>query len=264
MSKLIKGIIALVRLRKSGAQICRTIVFNLRMLPFREAIHLPFILYGKVLCNECTPYESGGGIRRVSKERLKFNSWQIGYPVYHLEATNIATKLIIKGNLIVGERGRIYTGSCIIVQPNAKLQLGTGFSICTYSRLICYNDIMIGENVVVSWECQIYDTNFHYTSDVNGEVKKKDGRVAIGNNVWVANRSSLTKDSVIPSDSIVASNSLVNKDYSQNPSGLYAGIPAKLLKPSCRAEFTLEGILNHYFVINPNECSVNIKNIYKA
>lgn len=261
MFQFIKRISALVHLKKSGVQICRTIEFNLKMLPFREAIHLPFILYGKVLYGECVSYKSGGGIRRKCNKRLKFNSWQIGYPVYHLEATNMATKLIVKGILMVGECGRIYTGSCIIVQPNAKLQIGTGFSICTYSRLVCYNKIEIGDHVIVSWECQIYDTNFHYTSDANGDVRKKDGSVVIGNNVWMGNRSSLTKGSAMPSDSIVASNSMVNKDYSNSPSGLYAGIPATLIKPNCHAEFSMEGTLNNYFMTNPNASSVNIKTL---
>lgn len=229
------------------------------MLPYKEAIHLPFVLYGRVKFDECVPYSYGGGICRISQERLKFNSWQIGYPVYHLEAYNLTTKIIVKGALSVGERGRIYNGVCLIVRPDAELRIGTGFSICSYSRLICYNNISIGNNVIISWECQIFDTNFHYIVEKTGDIQRKDGLVIIGNDIWIANRVTITKGAGIPNNSIVAGNSLVNKDFSNSESGLYAGVPAKLTKSGCRAEFTLEGALNDYFKVHPEVSLVNIK-----
>lgn len=256
MLALLRHIKSLIRVKKSGASILRSIHFNLVMLPFKEAIRLPFILYGKVLYDECVPYKSGGGFHRLLSERLNFNSWQIGYPVYHLEASNLTTKLIFKGRVFVGARGRIYSGASVIVQPKALLSLGTGFSICSYSRLICYNKVKIGNNVIISWECQIFDTNFHYISDENGDIKRRNGQVVIGDDVWVANRTTIVKGS-LPANSIIASNSLVNKDFSKSESGLFAGMPAKLVHYNQHAEFAIEGVLNDFFSNNPDIVKVN-------
>ncbi len=116
---------------------------------------------------------------------------------------------------------------------------------------------MIGNHVIISWECQIFDTNFHYMEDKFGDIYRKDGEIFIGNNVWIANRVTIAKGAKIPNDSIIASNSLVNKDLSDTVSGLYAGCPAKLVKENVHAVFSLEGQLNEYFRAHPEKYKIN-------
>ncbi len=234
-------------LKKKGANLFSTIWFNFKMLPLDEAIHFPFILYGIVRFDECTPYRSGGGVRRHSGSKLLFKSWAIGRKTYHLANSNSITRIVVKGELFVGDRGTIYNGASIIVHPDAVLTIGTGSVISTYSRIICYRKITIGNHVNISWECQIYDTNFHFVVNESGEIKRKDGEVIIGHNVWIANRVTIAKGAKIPNDSIVASNSLVNKDYSCGESGIFAGMPAILVKPKCRGEFYMHKEINKYF-----------------
>lgn len=137
MSGVFVRILALIRLQKLGASIFHTIVFNMRMLPFKEAIQLPFILFGRVSYSECVPYKSGEErIRRIGKSRLKFNSWQIGRLTYHLSNSNQITRLAVKGTLILGERGKFYNGSNIEVQEGGELKIGTGTVVGSYSRII--------------------------------------------------------------------------------------------------------------------------------
>ncbi len=112
--------------------------------------------------------------------------------------------------------------------------------------------------MIISWECQIFDTNFHYMVDSRGNIMKKDGEVCVDDNVWIANRVSIAKGSFIPRDSIIASNSLVNKDFSKSESGIFAGIPAKLMKPAICGEFLLQSNLNDYFKAHPQEKIVSV------
>ena len=90
------------------------------------------------------------------------------------------------------------------------------------------------DDVRVSWESQIFDSNFHYVS-YNGVIKPKEGLVHIGKKGWIGNRVTVQKNTKLPPYSIVASNSLINKDFSMNGEGaIYGGIPAKLLQTDSR------------------------------
>ena len=85
----------------------------------------------------------------------------------------------------------------------------------------------------LAWECQVIDTSFHYieSTDNSFDVKPLTQPVIIGDRVWIGNRTTISKGSVIPDDNIVASNSLVNKDFSLIGSfNMLAGIPAKVIK----------------------------------
>ena len=252
---------ALLKYVSEGANLLSTICFNFKILPFDEAIHLPFILYGKVDYHECTRAHEQGGIRCCHCGKLKFGSWKIGCSTYHLSNSNQITRFAVKGTLILGERGKFYNGSNIEVQEGGELEIGTGTVVGSYSRIICFNHISIGDGVNISWECQIFDTNFHYYVNPLGIIRRKDGQVVIEDNVWIGNRVSILKNSVIPNNSIVASNSLVNKNFSDETYGIIAGIPAVLIKKGYRGEFQKQRELNEYFLAHPNEDIVSLREI---
>ena len=163
--------------------------------------------------------------------------------------------------MILGERGIIYNGANIEVQQGGELKIGTGSVIGSYSRIICFNHISIGNEVNISWECQIFDTNFHYCVNSDGNIKRKDGRIVIGDNVWIWNRVSILKNSVIPNNNIVASNSLVNKNFSNETFGILAGIPATLIKKGYLGEFQHQLEINEYFSEHPDKDTVNLNEI---
>ena len=94
---------------------------------------------------------------------------------------------------------------------------------------MCFDRISIGERVEVTWDCQIYDTSFHYIIKEDGICGPLTIPIEIGNHVWIGNRTTVSKGAKIPSNSIVASNSLVSKDFSRFGEGiLIAGIPAQV------------------------------------
>lgn len=92
---------------------------------------------------------------------------------------------------------------------------------------MCSQSITIGKRASISWESQIFYTDFHYIVRDNS-ISNNKKEIIIGDFCWIGNRDSIMKGSVLPNYSVVASNSVVNKDYSNyGEESLFAGLPAK-------------------------------------
>ena len=142
---------------------------------------------------------------------------------------NSITRLAIKGQLVLGEHGVIDRGTNVAVMSTGVLTLGNYFEIGHQSFIYVEKEVEIMEHVSFSWNCQVYDTNFHYMVDRNGVVQNRAKRVSIGAYSWIGNHSTIARGAQIGIRSIVASHSLVNKDFSSIEGGLFAGIPAKFI-----------------------------------
>lgn len=131
--------------------------------------------------------------------------------------------------LVVGDEVDINAGCRIVITANATAKLGNHFFVNQNSLIYCSRSISFGDYCTLGWDCQVYDSDFHICKErETGKTRNPFAPVQIGDNVWVANRSTISKGSVIPSNSIIASNSLVNDDLSLHhpEGGLFADIPA--------------------------------------
>jgi Acetyltransferase (isoleucine patch superfamily) len=119
---------------------------------------------------------------------------------------------------------------------------------------MCFDSITIGDRVAITWDCQIMDTSFHYIEDVEfHSINPLTKKIVIGSYVWVGNRTTISKGSIIPDQSIVASNSLVNKDFSREGQFcMFAGMPAKVVKRNVKRIWNEqeESILDKQFCYN--------------
>lgn len=149
-------------------------------------------------------------------------------------ATSVAfSEWIINGTIVFNGPTYFFRGTYILVANNALLTFGGIWNMVgTGSKIICFENITIGKRVDITWECQIMDTSFHYIKDLdNNHITPLTKKIIIGDYVWIGNRTTISKGSIIPNESIIASNSLINKDLSDNGSYcMYAGIPAKRVK----------------------------------
>lgn len=134
--------------------------------------------------------------------------------------------------LILGDSVKIYSGCSIIVTYNGIAHIGNDFLMNQKSRLYCASSLNIGDHCRVGWETQIYDSNFHFTYDsTNHCIGNAMGNVSIGNNVWIGNRCTISKGSMLPDYAIIGSNSLVSKKLSNNfGGGIWVGMPVSLKK----------------------------------
>jgi len=226
----------------------KTIYVNFTFLPFKQAIHFPVFIYGKVKV-----YDHSGKI--VIEDRIRSGMIHLGRNTDKFSASkgsaliNITGKLIFQGAAVVSVDYVLNIfGECII---GKYAGLGGEVKIC------CWSKITIGKSVRIGFESQIFDTNFHYIRNIEtGRVDRRDRVVMIGNYCWIGNRTTLSKGTQLPDYSIVASSSLVNKNFGESnvESPLIVGQPANIVS-SMRVRIfdpLEEEKIDHFFKNNPD------------
>lgn len=205
----------------------RSIYFNFKLFPFKQAVKMPILLFGKCDINI-------GQNGKIKFDSIKnFASMIIGNSFTGLErynSRNSRTYISICGTINVsGVKQAIGNGCKIVVDSGAELILGDHVVINNLTKIACQKKISIGDLSSISWECQIFDTNFHYIVNDDGSVNQKCGIISIGKSCWIGNRCTIQKNTVLGDYCTLASNSVINKDYSSIENGTFAGSPAKMV-----------------------------------
>lgn len=218
---------------KEGYSLWNTIRVNRILFP-REVARLRPVKVGRNV--DLRGLERGSIIFREGVEphrymlRIGCESW----PMYSPKSL-VTWFWFHKGaTLTVGDDADFCAGSRLVITANANVNLGDGFFINNNALIYCTRSIVAGDHCCIGWDAQIYDSDFHLVSqsDAPDLVLNPPAPIAIGDNVWISNRATVAKGSVIPSDSIIAAGSLVNRPL--DVPGLYAGTPAVLKKEGVR------------------------------
>jgi acetyltransferase-like isoleucine patch superfamily enzyme len=103
------------------------------------------------------------------------------------------------------------------------LKVGDKFHVSANSDLVCEKDVKIGDDVLISWQCLIMDTDFHSIYR-KGTIEKinPDKTICIGNHVWIGCRTTILKGSKIPNNSVIAACSVVTSSHEEQ-NAIYAG-----------------------------------------
>lgn len=151
-------------------------------------------------------------------------------------AMNIRSNKKVKnrscGYLILGNNSQlnvdgyfdVMSGCTIGVMDNAKLLLKSGY-INYNSKIYCFKEINVGEDVAISENVIIRDSDNHGIISPN-HVKAKP--INIGNHVWIGMNSIILKGVTIGDGAIIAAGAVVTKDVP--PKTIVAGVPAKVIK----------------------------------
>lgn len=132
-----------------------------------------------------------------------------------------------RGQIIIGSRSTLWPGvklSCVGAKTKARLEIGEMCSIGDRTELHCGESIRIGNEVIIAWECNILDRDYH---SVDGTLEKT-APVKIGNRVWIGCRSIILKGVTIGDGAIIGAGAVVTKDVP--PFTLVAGNPAVPIK----------------------------------
>lgn len=208
------------------------IYFNLKMLPFKQAIHFPFDFYYKVQF-KCLQ----GRIIIPPDIKLYRGIFKIGSRGSDMFPHNPTIIDLHKGSTIyLNGISEIGIGSYIYLGENSKLIFGNKVRIGASCKLYCKKEIIMGDHIDISWESQIFDTNFHQIEFIKTkQILEMNTSINIGSYNWFGNRVNIMKGTRTPDNCIIASNSLCNKDYtSLPPFSLIAGLPAKFIKEGVR------------------------------
>ena len=95
------------------------------------------------------------------------------------------------------------------------------------SKLYCFDEINIGNNVIISEDVLIRDSDSHIILCENKE-KKNTGKIVIEDDVWIGAGVKILKGVTIGKGAVVSAGSIVTKDVPRNT--LVAGVPAVVKK----------------------------------
>ena len=203
----------------------KTIYFNLRYLPLRQAIHLPIWLATNVRIRNM--YRGGIVIdasTRTAMIRIGFHQVD-AICIYSLKTIlNIPKpgKLVFKGEAHIGHGAII---SCV----GGVMTVGDNFAVSGNTSFVCYKEITIGRDVQFAWDSLVMDSDAHKIYDLEGVRMNEDRPVVIGDKVWLACQNTVLKGTVIGNNCVVGANSLLNKAYTED-GVIIAGSPARIVK----------------------------------
>lgn len=144
-------------------------------------------------------------------------------------------------NLFQIGNNSVFEGGAVFEKNNIKILIGDRSFIGGGTFLHCTNDFVIGNDVLISWNCTLIDHNSHSTefeerkNDITDWIDgKKDWNnviskpIIISDKAWVGFNSIILKGVTIGEGAIVASGSVVTKDV--DPFTVVGGNPAKIIK----------------------------------
>lgn len=215
----------------------KTLYFNFKVLPFNQAIKLPFFLYGKVYL-----WDLSGKI--IIENEIKTRMIRVGYKWFDLWPTSfLPTQIQVMGTLLFKGAAVISGGANVNVQSkDGKLIIGKEVLIGGGSMCKCLKYIEIGNFTRITGNCTIMDCNMHFVKNIDtGVVANYEGPIKIGDSCWINAGAIVTKGAVVPDYSISARNAFLSKDYSEFGSNLFlVGSPAKPASSKVQRIFTIE------------------------
>jgi len=133
------------------------------------------------------------------------------------------------GTISIGRRTTLWPDvklTCIGAEDGkaARLTVGQFSSIGDRTQIHCCEKVDIGTYVLISWDCNILENNFHTTTD--GGIRSAP--IVIRNRVWVGCRAIILAGVTIGEGSIVGAGSVVTSDVP--PGTLVAGNPAQVIR----------------------------------
>ncbi|WP_212667546.1 acyltransferase [Gottfriedia acidiceleris] len=200
----------------------KTIYFNFRYFKFRTAIKMPVLIShnvrllktkGKVIIENSNPtlfdIRIGFGDVGIFDKQRSRTIW---------ENSGV---IIFKGRASIGHGSKISVAGL--------LEIGNNFRISAESSIVCFKQISIGHDVLMSWETLIMDTDFHIIKNHKDEIINNDKEIIIGNKVWIGCRCTILKGTIIGDGNVVAANSVVTANYN-NENSIIGGNPIRTLK----------------------------------
>ena len=204
--------------------IIASVVFNFHYLPFKQAIKLPILLHHPLF------YRLKKG--RASLFSLKGKVYIDAEKVYHgmIKLGFVMTTSHHDIGFIWANEGTIvFKGETILsqgcsIRNGGVMEFGDNVHINANTKLFCFYHISIGNNVRLSWECIVCDTNFHPLKRVGTNEKTKAyAEVIIMNRVWVGQRSLIMPGSILNDDTIISAGTIVTKRSNCPTNSIIAG-----------------------------------------
>ncbi len=121
---------------------------------------------------------------------------------------------------------------------NCKIDIGDNTIFCGVRLFLqdSNTSISIGNDCMFSWGIDVWCTDVHTVTDLEGNPLNFSESIEIGNHVWVGKDVKISKNTKISADSIVGWGSIVTKKFDET-NVVIAGNPAKIVKRNINWNF---------------------------
>ena len=204
----------------------KTLYFNLRVLPFRQAIRFPFFVAWNVRLLNLKR-----GVVRFEDTRLSPLMVALGFNGVEEISPKRSLINIRKGTLVFRGKCNIAEG-CVIGVSGGTLVFGNKFSANKNFVVSCNKEITFGDDCMLGWNVFVFDATGHVVFK-DGIQKESFKPIHIGNHVWLCAEVHVMKGSHIADGSIVGYRSLVTSKFTEQ-NILIAGNPAQFVQSNVK------------------------------
>jgi acetyltransferase-like isoleucine patch superfamily enzyme len=149
----------------------------------------------------------------------------LGCPKWCVPSRNACIlQMLEDSQLTIAKALTVSPGGIVSIGEKAVLSVGDLF-INSDSRIICQEEITVGHHVLLGWESELCDSDFH-SMIYNGY--RVTGPIAIEDRVWIGNKATVMKGVHIGTGAVIAAGSIVTRDVPAH--ALAGGIPAKVIR----------------------------------
>ena len=209
----------------------KTLYFNFKYLPFRQAVKLP------IYCHDVIMDDMRGGITidspNIRRGMISLGKW--GVKIFHDKKfiwSNHGGGIIFRGKCQIG------AGSALVINDKSHLIFGDNFKNAYGMKIVASRKIEFGKHVSIGWNVLIMDTNFHPLKNKLTGLKSKGGApITIGDYNWISTNSVILPGVTTPQNVIFALGSIVNKGINWDSFSLYGGSPLHKLRDNIYRDY---------------------------
>ena len=210
------------QLIKKTIDLCRSIYFCVRYLPWDQA--------------KCLPVRVMGSVHYAIKGQVVLDFDPRKEVVCLHGAGSPALQSFPSGTLYVAAGGRIvFKGHCFIsegfsfrVDEGGEIVIGKNVYINKNIFIRSNDSVSIGDDCTLGWNVTMNTTNGHRLF-VGEEARPISDKIIIGQHVWIGQGCTIGQSVTIANHCVVAQCAVVTKPLEKEHC-LYGGVPARLLK----------------------------------
>lgn len=223
----------ILRYLKELRYIISTVYFNFHYLPFRQAIHLPIVLYKPHLlaCKGKIRLEPENGRIHHAMIRLGFRIVSL-YSDNGITWENKGGTVIFRGNCIIGNDSYVSFGEKTTVDFGHSFAARAGFKLASYVGITFNRYSRFG------WGCLCMDTNFHpiYNMETK-EYKTISGPIIIGEYNWFGTNCKVMHSVTTPERCIFGMGTVVTRGCVKKSYCVMGGSPVRILSENVMRDY---------------------------
>ena len=201
----------------------KTIYFNLRCLPFRQAIRLPILVSHRVALYDLSGTVTISAPIRPGLVLLGFGE------VGAFDYKRSRSVWQVAGGVVFDGPARLGNGFKLSVADTGVVSFGSEFVLSAESQIVSRERISFGRGCLISWDVLVLDTDYHPVTAEGEGPASAQAPVACGDRVWIGARSCVLKGVTLGDDVVVAAGSVVARSEPESKV-VIAGNPARVVR----------------------------------